>query len=268
MVIDASGNLYVIDYLDGLRKVTPAGVVTTVATGLSGAYGLAIGPDGNFYVSSVGQEKILKVTPGGTITAYAGSGAAANADGDATSASFLNPTGLAFDRAGNLYVAELGGGIRKITPAGDVTTLPGTSGFYVYSLVADDAGAVYAAAITDETIRKILPDGTVSIFAGSSGSIGSVDGPAATARFNSPVGLALGRDGALYVSDYGGHKIRRISASGVVSTIAGTGGIGNTDGAATTVATLSGPFGLAFDAAGTLWFGDYVTGLIRKLGRP
>jgi sugar lactone lactonase YvrE len=269
MAIDASGNVYVHDYFNGLRRITTAGVVTTIASGLGGGYGLAIGPDGNFYVSSDELDQIFKVTPDGTVTTFAGSGAAADADGNGTSASFYYPSGLAFDRAGNLYVSELSGSIRKITPAGDVSTLPGTGGFYAYSLVVDDAGVVYVADFGDVTIRKILPDGTVSVLAGIPGSSGTTDGPAASATFQAPLGIALGRDGAIYVSDYGAQTIRRISASGVVSTIAGTAGAyGSTDGAATTVATLGGPFGMAFDAAGTLWFADYLSGLVRRLGRP
>jgi sugar lactone lactonase YvrE len=282
VAIDASGNFYVGDIGNGLRKVTPAGVVTTVASGLNGPWGVAIGPDGNIYVALLGDNKILKVTPAGTITTFAGSGTAVDADGNGTSASFNMPSGLAFDRTGNLYVAEIAGSIRRITPAGDVTTLAGTGvpGTAVdgvgtaatfgnlYGLAIDHAGVLYVPDFSNQTIRKVLPDGTVSTFAGT-GAARTDDGPIATATFAYPISIALGPDGALYVGDYSPGTVRRISRTGFVSTLAGNGTTsGSADGPATSVATLSGPTGLAFDANGTLYFSDYNYALFRKLGRP
>jgi sugar lactone lactonase YvrE len=269
MAADASGNFYSADNGSGLlRKITPGGVVTTVASGLNGPWGVAVGPDGNFYVASLGLHTILKVTPAGAVTTFAGtSGVPGGADGNGTSASFDLPAGVAFDHAGNLYVSELAGRIRKITPAGDVSTLvPAGSGLGpVYTLAVDDGGVVYVPDIDNSKVWQVQPDGSLGTFAGS-GTQGSADGPAASAEFNGPIGIALGRDGAVYVSDIWGNELRRI-ANGTVTTIAGTTTSGNADGPATTGATLYGPMGMAFAADGTLYFSDYFGSLIRKLGR-
>lgn len=280
MTSDAEGNFYVADQGGRtVRKVTPAGVVTTIASGLGQPGDVAIGPDGNLYVADGGANKILRIAADGTVTTYAGTGAGGADDGDRSTATFVYPFALAFDRAGNLYIADsLNQRIRKITPAGMVSTLagtgiqgdvdgPGASATFRYpqGIAVDNEGFVYVADASNRKIRRIAPDGTVSTFAGS-GLSGEDDGPAATARFREPFGLAFGRDGALYAADYGNSKLRRISRDGIVTTIAGTDTRGATDGPATT-ATLSGPVGVAFDGAGNLFF-SMEAGYIRKLGRP
>lgn len=281
LATDTAGNLYVSEWNGGrLRKVTPAGEVSTVATGLGAVFGVAVGSDGNFYVAQPNGRTILKVTPSGTVSTFAGSGVAATVNGNGTAAAFNTPTGVVFDRAGNLYVAEYWGHcIRKITPAGDVTTFAGSgvqgatdgpaaaaSFNHPNALAIDEDGALYVADSSNARIRKIAPDGLVSTLAGT-GATGSGDGPAATATFRNPYGIAVGPEGAVYVADAGASKLRRISRTGVVSTIAGTGAGGSTDGAATTVATLGTPAGLAFDAAGNLYFGDATIHKVRRLGR-
>lgn len=280
MAADDEGNLYVADQGGRtLRKIAPGNVVTTLASGLGQPGDVAIGPDGHLYVADGGANKILRITPDGTVTTYAGTGAGGADDGDRSTATFVYPFALAFDRGGNLYIADaLNHRIRKITPSGTVSTLAGTGMLgdadgpgatatfrYPQGIAVDDGGFVYVADASNNKIRRIAPDGTVSTFAGS-GLRGEDDGPGATARFREPFGLAFGRDGALYVADYENSKLRRISREGMVTTIAGTDSSGTSDGPAST-ATLKGPIGVAFDRAGNLYFSTE-SNHIRKLGRP
>jgi sugar lactone lactonase YvrE len=184
------------------------------------------------------------------VTTIAGDGTAGFADGMGTAAQFDQPNGLAFDSEGNLYVADNNNQrIRIISPQGLVSTFAGTGtsgsndgpgATATFSnpqdIAVDSAGNVFVAEIFSR-IRKISPDGTVSTIAGSLGS-GYADGPGATAKFNSPVGITIDREGSLYVADANGHRIRKLTTDGVtwnVSTAAGDG----------TAAHLDGPVGSA-----------------------
>jgi sugar lactone lactonase YvrE len=177
-----------------------------------------------------------------TVSTLAGNGTEGYADGNVNSAMFNRPAGVAVDDTGNVYVADTGNyRLRKITPSGDVSTLAGdgTQGFAdgspnnvkfngIGDLVIDNFGNIYASDFYNNRIRKVSPSGDVSTFAGS-GIAGFADGNNATAQFKNPVGLAIDKEGIVYVADQNNNRIRRITG-GQVTTIAGDGAAGYIDG--------------------------------------
>jgi hypothetical protein len=283
IVSDASGNLYVGDYNNNaIRKITPAGVVTTFAgstTGASGSTngtgtaarfkgpeGMAIDGAGNLYVGDFDNNLIRKITPAGVVTTFA------------SGALIQGPAGICFDGAGNLYVAEQNGAtISKITSAGVVSTYAGsgTSGFAdnankltarfdnPIDVQVDASGNVFVADYNNNRIREITTAGAVVTFAGS-GTTGSTDGTGTAARFNTPTGIAMDAAGNFYIADYGNNLIREITPAGVVTTVAGSGSGGNVDGI-TTAAQFYSPIDLYIDNSGTAYITDGTTHNIRKM---
>ena len=240
VAVDASGNLNVADLLNcTLRKVTPAGVVTTFA-GTAWVRGSADGTgpaaqfyypsfvaadgSGNLYVSDTNNNTIRKVTPVGVVTTLAGTaGTHGSADGSGGAAQFSSPTGIAVDANGTLYVSDQGNNtIRKITPAGAVTTLagkPGTGGSAdgtgpaaLFSsptgIAVDGSGNVFVADQGNDTIRRITPAGVVTTVAGMPGVKGGADGTGPASLFFSPTGVAVDSGGNLYVADSSNDTIR------------------------------------------------------------
>ena len=241
--LDGDGNLYVTDSNNHtIRKVTPAGVVTTLA-GTAGSYGstdgtgadarfqnpygVAVDGDGNLYVTERENHTIRKVTPAGVVTTFAGSaGSYGSTDGTGAAARFWQPRGVAVDGDGNVYVADTANHtIRKITPAGVVTTLAGTAGSYgstdgtgaaasfnsPWGMAVDGDGNLFVADTSNHAIRKVTPAGEVTTLAGSAGSSGSVNGIGPAARFSFPTGVVVDGDGNLYVIDNSGSTIRKVT---------------------------------------------------------
>ncbi len=240
---------------------------------------VAVGGDGNVYVADQDNATIRKVTPAGVVTTLAGTaGQIGSADGTGAAASFSNPEGVAVDSAGNVYVADgFNAAIRKITPAGAVTTIAGTAGtggsrdgtgaaarFSVVSGVAvDGTGTLYVADQFNNTIRKIAPTAAVTTLAGTASQAGATDGRGSAARFFTPTGVAADRDGTVHVTDFG--SVRRITPAGVVSTLAGVGGaVGSADGKGN-AAQFDAPAGAAVDKAGNLYVADEGNHTIRKI---
>lgn len=171
---------------------------------------------------------------------------------------------LAVDQGGNVYVADCGNGtVRKVTPAGMVTTLAGTAGmrgsadgagallWFPQGIAVDASGNVYVADGHNNTIRKITAAGVVSTLAGTAGVTGNSDGTGSAASFNNPQGLAVGDSGNLYVADTGNHTIRKITPNGVVTTVVGAAGsAGFAPGSLPGL--LAAPVGLSY-AGGTLY---------------
>jgi sugar lactone lactonase YvrE len=206
VAVDSADNVYVVDTNNHrIRKITPAGEVSTLTKSgdLNLAYDVAVDGAGNVYVADSASNCIRKVTPEGVVTTLAGDGTRGYVDGPAASAQFNQPHGVAVDGAGNVYVAD-GNGIRKITPAGEVSTLAGISG---WGVAVDGAGNVYVA---NGCIYKITPAGEVSTLAGD-GTRGYADGPAASAQFNRPHGVAVDSAGNVYVGDRYNNRIRKIT---------------------------------------------------------
>jgi hypothetical protein len=293
VAVDGSGNVYVADDSNHLiRKITPGGVVTTLAgsgslgsangTGTAASFrgpsGVAVDGSGNVYVADRSNHLIRKITPGGVVTTLAGSGSAGSADGTGTAASFSYPEDVAVDGSGNVYVADRSNHlIRKITSAGVVTTLAGSgsegstngtgkaASFYLPSGVAvDGSGNVYVADDSNLLIRKITSGGVVTTFAGSSGYAGSADGTGTAASFFSPRGIAVDGSGNVYVADRHNQLIRKITSAGVVTTLAGSGSSGSADGTGT-AASFSNPYGVAVDGSGNVYVADSDNHLIRKI---
>ncbi len=287
IAVDAAGNVYVADAIDGnplfglgnslIRRITPAGAVTTLIDGaavpfnLNNPQGVTTDLQGNIYVADTQNQLIRKITaggPAGVMTTFAGSGAVGSTNGTGAAASFNNPTGLAMDRQGNLYVADKGNNlIRKITPAGVVTTLAGSGAAGAANgtgmaasfnapngVTADVSGNVYVADQGNNLIRKITPAGVVTTFAGS-GTAGSINGTGAAASFNGPQGVAADAFGYLYVADQGNNLIRAISPSGVVTTLSGNGTFASVNGPGT-VASFANPVSVATDGQGNVYVGE------------
>ena len=176
--------------------------------------------------------------PGNRVVTTLAGGVPGSADGTGAAAGFNNLSGVAVDGAGNVYVADSNNAtIRKVTAAGVVTTLAGTAGahgsadgtgaaarFYAPRGVAiDSAGNLYVAdTASNSTIRKVTAAGVVTTLAGTAGVLGSADGTGAAARFNGPSGVAVDSADNIYVADSGNNTIRKITPTGITTTIAGT----------------------------------------------
>ena len=240
MAYDAAGNLYVSTEYQTLRKITPAGVVTTLA--------------GQYNAGS-------NVAP---------------VDGTGAAAAFGNMQGIASDSAGNIFVVD-GDEIRKVTQAGVVTTLAGSTtrggadgtgaaaGFKEpLELVVDPSGTIYVADQDNNEIRKITPAGVVTVFAGSLGAGGYQDGTGTAAVFNGPRGIVLDATGNLFVVDAGNNVIRKVTPAGVVTTFVGNtaGGFADGTGAA---ARFVQPWEMTIDGAGNLYVSDNNHTAIRKV---
>jgi hypothetical protein len=276
IAVDGSGNVYVGDQSAAaapIRKITPAGVVSGFLPG--GSLGLVTDAAGNLYYASL--NVIYKVTPAGVKTAYAGTGQTGAINGAALGATFNDIWGIAIDGSGNIYAADAGNNvIRKISAAGTVTTFAGsgTAGYKDGSpavaefddpkqLAVDASGNVYESEYSYNYIRKISPDGTVSTYAGS-GAKGFLDGPALSAKFNIIGGIAADKKGNLFVADIDNNRIRVITPAGKVSTFAGSGTYGSTNGLPLS-ASFSTPSCIAIDASGNVYVTDLNNPEIRKI---
>ena len=251
--------------------------VTSFATNYNTPYGLTVDSTGNLYMTDLYYYYISKFTPAGVGSTFAGNANPGGSNGTGTAASFYSPYGLAIDAAGNIYVADKNNNkIRKITPTGVVTNfagsgtagaIEGTGNSATFNnpkhVAVDAAGNVYVADTGNNKIRKITPTGIVSTFAGN-GTSGAIDGTGTTASFNNPSGVAVDPNGNVYVADMNNHEIRKITPSGMVSTFAGNGAIGATDGTGT-AASFKWPSHLTLDPSGNLYIADMGNHKIRKI---
>ena len=235
IALDAAGNIFVTDTGNKVvRKITPDGVVSTFAG--SGAIGSADGVGttasfsqqivgiaadsvGNVFVGDYANNSVRKITSAGLVSTLAGNGVAAAVDGVGTAASLDLPRALAVDAVGNVFLTSLGTSnnlIRKITPAGVVTTLKLTFStanvsFNAAGIAVDAAGNLYTTDQVNHRVNMIDKNGVVTTIAGL-GTAGKLDGPGLSARFNAPIGIAIDSSGNLLIGEPGNFVVRKISA--------------------------------------------------------
>lgn len=287
VAVDKEGNLYISDAGENnrIRKLTPEGIVSTVAGGGEGfedgqgagakfntPSALAIDAQGNIYVADTGNNAIRKVAPDGLVTTIAGSGKAGFRDGAARGAEFNGPIGVAVDAQGNVYVADsYNDRIRKVGVDGSVSTVAGggpspglldgpalSASFDTPCGVAvTPKGELYVADTGNNAIRKIGADGLVTTLVSASTQT------ADPSLFYSPVGIALTHDGFLYVTGNDRGRVAQIGPDGLARAVAGAGsGFADGDGAA---ARFNSPAGIALDKRGALYLADAANYLVRKL---
>jgi FG-GAP-like repeat/NHL repeat len=267
-----------------LAGVAPSGSKDAVgaAARFFSPVGIAVDAAGTVYVADTGNHTIRKITSTAAVTTLAGSpGLSGSVDGVGRAARFNRPAGIAVDAAGTVYVADSNNHtVRTIAPDGTVRTIAGLAGvsggvdgignaarFTSPNGVAiDGSGILYVADTFNHSIRKIVPGGAVTTLAGLSGISGSSDGSGSAARFTAPHGIAVDSGGTVYVTDTGNRTIRKITAAGLVTTVAGspTGELGILDGTGAAARFLA-PEGISVDGAGILYVAESVTPLSFKI---
>ena len=236
------------------------------AAKFSNPSGTAVDSSGTVYVADSANHVIRKITSAGVVTTFAGDGLSGSKDGTGSGAQFNTPSAIVINSSGTLFVSDSGNHcIRKITSAGVVSTFAGGSSGFAdgigsnaqfnspQGIVVDSLGNVFVADSGNHRIRSITAAGQVSTLAGQSTS-GTTDDSGTSARFNTPTGIAIDSLRNLYVTDKNGHRIRKVTAQGGVSTLAGsTSGFTNDTG---TAAQFNSPVGIAVDSTGTLYVAD------------
>lgn len=294
ITIDNDGNLYFVDQ-DRVRKISRDGIITTVAGGgsmrgegvpatsamFNDIGGVAVDAAGNLYLSDIQADRVHRVV-GGRVTTFAGGGSSPGDNGPATAARIITPYGLAFDLAGNLYIAESGNGdgrVRRVSTAGVITTLAGggtsrDEGVPAATAIllrptgvaTDAAGNVYIADESDNRVRKVS-GGRITTVAGdgSSGFTGD-GGPATSAALNDSFSVAVDRSGNTYIGEGAGRRVRRVDSAGIITTAAGSGVFRfSGDGGPATGATLSQPPRVVVTSAGDLYLTDSENARIRRI---
>jgi len=305
MSTDREGNVYTVDnYCGTVRKITPEGEVSTLAgptpamgcvfgsvdgTGSAARFnspsGTTVDGAGNVYVADSGNCTLRKVTPGGVVTTIAGSpSVCVSVDGAKSVSRFNHLSGVAVDRADNVYVTSWSDcTVREVTQAGEIKTVAGVSGSCGETngkgsaarfdnpsgIAVDGDGNFYVADETGCTIRKMTPSGVVSTLAGKAGSCGAADGKGDSALFNVPSWTAVDRDGNVYVSDYMNFTVRQVTPDGVVTTLAGLAGTEGSANGTGKAALFNHPDGVAVDSErNVVYVADRNNNTVRRVVVP
>jgi trimeric autotransporter adhesin len=247
------------------------------------AYSVAVDSSGNVFIADVANRRIRKVTPAGIISTVAGNGTRgfSGDGGPATAAEIGDPVAVAVDALGNLFIGDDTNYVRKVTLDGIITTvagngLPGYSGdggpataaeiYGPFGIALDPSGNLFIADSSNHRIRKVTPDGTISTVAGNGTAGFSGDGGPATAAAISGDGVAVGPAGELYLSDTTNQRIRKVTPDGTISTIAGNGIAGfSGDGGPPLAAELNYPQGICINAAGDIFVADASSSRIHRI---
>ncbi len=300
IAVDSSGNLYIADSANlRIRKVSGSNISTVAGNGLNSfsgdmwpataaqmdaPQGVAVDASGNIYVADTANNVVRRVGLDGIISRFAGTGVAGfGGDNSAATGAQLNaPRGVAVDAAGNVYIADtLNSRIRKVS-GGTITTVAGsgTPGFggddgaagsaqlnTPMGVAVDASGNLYIADLNNQRIRRVSAGGTITTVAGNGiQGYGGDGGPATAAPLNLPQSVAVDARGMLYIADSGNNRVRRVTADGTISTIAGNGQVGYSgDGGQAANAQLGNPSGVAVDVAGSVFVSDGGTRVRRIL---
>ena len=311
VALNSSGNLFISDQDNHrIRKVDSSGNITTVVGdgtfGFSGdggpatsaklafPLGLAFDSSGNLFIADGSNHRIRKVDTSGNISTVAGTTKGFSGDGGpATSAQLNDPTDVAVDSSGNLFIADWPNNrIRKVDSSGNISTVAGTGstgslegGFSgdggpatsaqlrdPWGVTIDSAGNLYIGDSINHRIRKVDTSGTITTVAGTGatglgqGGFSGDGGPATSPRLSRPLGVAIDSSGNLFIADAHNHRIRKVDTSGVISTVVGSGSapiLG--DGGPATDAKLKSPTAVAIDSSGNLFIADAHHSRIRKV---
>jgi sugar lactone lactonase YvrE len=291
LAVDASNNVYVADsFGHRVRKLDSTGTVSTYAGSGSFGYqngssasaqfqipsGITVDSSGNVYLTDTYDHRVRKITPGGTVSTFAGTGTQGYAEGTGSSVQFSIPAGIIDDASGNLFIADSNNmRIRELTPLAVSSTFAGsatvgsadgtgaTAQFSIpWGMAIDSSGNMYVSDYNNDAIRKITPAGVVTTLAG--GTQGYADGTGAAAQFNQPKGVAVDSVGNVFVSDTYNNRIRKITPAGVVTTVAGSGVAGYAEGVGT-AAQFNQPTGIAIDSKGNIYVSDYNNNRVRLI---
>ncbi len=305
VAFDTLGNIFFADCLNNrIRKINPAGIITTVAGNGSEGYsadgisataswldlpwGIAVDGAGNLFIGDRENHRIRKVNTSGIISTIAGTGlwGYSGDGGPAVSAQVNGPRGVIVDKVGNVYFADAENHrVRKINTSGVISTFagngypsylgdggPATAAnlFYPSGLAMDTIGNIFIADQYNHRIRKVNTAGIITTVAGNGTHGYTTDGIAATAsEINYPLGVAVDLAGNIYIGDEDNSRIRKVNTAGIISTIAGTGAAGfSGDGYAATTAQVNRPDGVAVDAAGNIYIADEINHCIREITTP
>ena len=301
VAVSHSGDFYIVDSLNyRIRHISTSLVITTLAgngfanysgdggpasnSQLSNPNGVAVDAAGNIYIVDTNNSRIRKIDTHSVLTTVAGNGISGYSGdhGPAIDAQLSAPNGVAVDQAGNLYIADTSNSvIRKVTPGGVITTIagvPGAEGFagdggpalqsqlaLPQGVATDTAGNIYIADTRNNRIRKVSSSGVITTIAGSSGGFLGDGNPATSAALNYPWSVAVDAAGNVLIADLYDMRIRKVSPSGIITTIAGNGtsSVNSGDCGPGTSATVGESVGVAVDAAGNVYFSSNF--VIRKV---
>jgi uncharacterized repeat protein (TIGR01451 family) len=285
VVVDSSGSLYIADTYNGrVRKVSTSGIISTAGGGGMGDGGtgafaallwptkIAVDKQGNLYVSDTYGHRVRRIAPNGTISTVAGTGTSGYSgdNGPAAAAQLNNPQGVAVDSSGNLYISDsYNHRIRMVNQSGTITTVAG-NGLCCSSgdngpatgaelniadgVTVDASGNLYIAETGGQRIRKVDTEGIITTVAGTGTSGYSGDnGPAIDAQLFEPWDVTIDSIGNLYIADAANNRVRKVTPTGVITTVAGTGTGSSGDNGPAIAAGLTDPRGVAVDAAGDLY---------------